>query len=74
MLKALIESSEGAVYWMLQSVVFSENKASIGVHGSAGFRAVGIRKRVGLMLCGPMKGLWRDVVMVERRSQVVGVD
>jgi len=74
LLKALIESSEGAVYWMLQSVVFSKNKASIGVHGSAGFRAVGIRKRVGLMLCGPMKSLWREVVMVERRSQVVGVD
>ncbi|MDE0815986.1 MAG: hypothetical protein OSB46_18785 [Alphaproteobacteria bacterium] len=59
---------------MLQSGVFSENKASIDLHGSAGFRAAGIRKRVGLMSCGPMKGLWRDVVMVERRSQVVGLD
>lgn len=74
LLKALIESSEGAVYWMLQSVVFSENKASIDLHGSAGFWAAGIRKRVGLMLCGPMKSLWREVVMVERRSQVFGVD
>ena len=59
---------------MLQSGVFSENKASIAVHESVGFRAAGIRKRVGLMSCGPMKGLWRDVIMVERRSQVVGLD
>jgi L-amino acid N-acyltransferase YncA len=74
LLRAMVESSEAAGYWMLQSGVFPENKASIAAHESAGFRAVGIRKRVGLMSYGPMKGVWRDVVMVERRSQVVGVE
>lgn len=42
------------------------------VAASAGFRPVGTRERVGLMTHGPYAGRWRDVVLVERRSRVVG--
>lgn len=73
LLKAFIEYSEAAGYWMLQSGVFPENKASIAMHEYAGFRIVGIRERVGLMSYGPMEGAWRDVVFIERRSATIGV-
>jgi L-amino acid N-acyltransferase YncA len=52
--------------------VFPENEASLAVHAAAGFRVVGTRERVGRMTYGALSGLWRDVVMVERRSTVVG--
>ena len=62
-LDALIGSTESAGIWTLQSGVFPENTASLALHRRAGFRAIGTRERVGRH-----HGVWRDVVMLERRS------
>jgi phosphinothricin acetyltransferase len=68
LLDALFASTEAAGIWTIQSGVFPNNEASLRLHGRAGFRVVGIREKVG---CHPFDG-WRDVVMVERRSQIAG--
>jgi L-amino acid N-acyltransferase YncA len=68
LLEAGIEASEQAGIWMLQAGIFPENAASLALHQQCGFRTVGIRERMG-----QMSGRWRDVVLVERRSKVVGV-
>ena len=67
LLEALIASSEAAGIWTIQSGVFPENAASLAVHRAVGFRVVGIRERLG-----QHHGVWRDVVMIERRSPVAG--
>jgi L-amino acid N-acyltransferase YncA len=72
LLAALATSTERAGIWTIQSGIFPENAASLRVHEAAGFRAVGTRQRVGRMTYGPLAGTWRDVVLVERRSAVVG--
>jgi len=68
LLFALIDESERCGIWTLQAVMFPENTASIKLHTSCGFRKVGTRKKIGLMDCR-----WRDTVLFERRSKVVGV-
>ena len=68
LLKAFIESTESAGVWTVQSGIFPENTASLALHASAGFRVIGTRERVGEHF-----GRWRDVVLVERRSSVVGI-
>jgi L-amino acid N-acyltransferase YncA len=68
LLGALIESSERAGFWTLQAGIFPENEGSIALHESCGFRLVGKRERVGRTA----DGSWRDVMLYERRSQVVG--
>jgi L-amino acid N-acyltransferase YncA len=68
LLNSLITSTEAAGIWTLQSGVFPENTASLRLHAIAGFRQVGIRERVG-----KHRGVWRDVVLIERRSRVAGV-
>ena len=72
LLKSLIEASEVAGIWMLQAVVFPENRASIRLHEGAGFRLVGRRERIALMACGGHAGRWRDTLLFERRSAIVG--
>jgi len=52
----------------LQAGIFPENAASIALHKKCGFRVVGVRDRIG-----QMDGEWRDVLLLERRSSVVGV-
>lgn len=74
LLTALIESSEAGGVWTLQAGIFPENTASLGLHESCGFRSLGVRDRIGLMPGGPYAGQWRDVVLLERRSPVIGVD
>ncbi|MFC7845797.1 GNAT family N-acetyltransferase [Streptomyces sp. NPDC057382] len=66
LLKALVESTEAAGIWTIQSGIFPENTASLAVHERAGFRVIGTQQRIGRHL-----GLWRDVVLVERRSPMV---
>nr|WP_225835257.1 GNAT family N-acetyltransferase [Streptomyces sp. NK08204] len=66
LLKALIDSTEAAGIWTVQSGIFPENAASIALHRRAGFRIVGTRERIGRH-----HGRWRDVVLVERRSPLV---
>ena len=72
LLDALVASTEAAGTWTIQSGVFPENVASLALHARAGFEVVGTRRRLGLMTHGPMAGRWRDVVLLERRSTVVG--
>ena len=59
--------TEAAGFWTLQSSIFPENRASIAIHLACGFRTIGRRKRVAVL-----NGEWRDTVIVERRSTVVG--
>lgn len=68
LLRKLILDSEENEFWTLQSGIFPENEASINVHLNLGFRKVGTRERVG-----QMNGVWRDVILLERRSAVVGI-
>ena len=74
LLDALIASTEAAGIWTIQSGVFGENNASLRLHRAAGFDIVGIRRRLGRMSYGPQAGRWRDVIMLERRSMVTGID
>ena len=68
LLAALIESTEAAGIWTLQSGIFPENLGSLALHDALGFRVVGRRERLARMAYGPMAGLWRDVLLVERRA------
>lgn len=74
LLAALIDASEKAGIWTLQAGIFPENTASIELHKKHGFRVLGIREKVGKMTFGELKGKWRDVVLMERRSKVAGID
>ena len=67
LMEALIASTEEAGVWTIQSGIFPENVASLTLHARVGFRVVGTRERIG-----KHNGRWRDVVMVERRSERVG--
>lgn len=69
LLETLVKESEESGFWTLQASIFPENPASISLHNSCGFREVGRRQRVA-----KMKGVWRDTVLLERRSKLVGVD
>jgi L-amino acid N-acyltransferase YncA len=69
LLQALVDSTEAQGIWTIQSGVFPENTASLRLHERAGFRVVGTRTRVG-----KHHGRWRDVVLIERRSTVAGID
>lgn len=70
LLCALVEASERARIWTLQAGIFPENAASLRLHLRCGFREVGRRERIGRAF----DGRWRDTVLLERRSRVVGVD
>ena len=70
LMDALVQVTEEAGIWTLQASIFPENEASVAVHEAVGFRTVGTRERIG---CTP-EGTWRDTVILERRSQVVGRD
>jgi L-amino acid N-acyltransferase YncA len=69
LLQALVRESEAHGIWTLQASILSENSASIHLHENCGFRIVGRRERLGKLL-----GCWRDVILMERRSQVTGID
>ncbi|MFD3805535.1 GNAT family N-acetyltransferase [Streptomyces sp. NPDC058619] len=66
LLAALVESTETAGIWTIQSGIFPENAASLAVHKRAGFRIIGTRERIGRH-----HGVWRDVVLLERRSPLL---
>ena len=67
LLARLVESSERGGIWTLETGVFPENAASLALLQRFDFRVVGTRERIG-----QLHGLWRDVVFLERRSEVVG--
>jgi L-amino acid N-acyltransferase YncA len=66
LLEAIVERSEAAGIWTLEAGVFPENRSSVTLHLGCGFRAVGLRERIGRL-----NGEWRDVLLLERRSEVV---
>ncbi|MCC3373061.1 GNAT family N-acetyltransferase [Cohnella sp. REN36] len=69
LLGQLIKAAEKTGVWTIQTGIFPENTISIALHLKHGFREVGVRSRIG-----KMDGVWRDVLFMERRSEVVGVD
>src|SRR5580693_5452947 len=67
LLSALVAESARNGIWTLQAGILAENDASIHLHEKAGFRIVGCREKIGRL-----DGQWRDTVLMERRSTVVG--
>jgi L-amino acid N-acyltransferase YncA len=66
LLEELVRRAEADGIWTVQAGIFPENDASLGLHRRCGFRVVGVRERLGRR-----DGVWRDVVLMERRSEVV---
>ena len=66
LLSELVERSERAGIWTLEAGIFPENSASVALHLGCGFREVGLRERIGRL-----NGEWRDVLLMERRSEVI---
>ncbi len=67
LLTGLLASTEAAGVWTVQSGIFPGNAAGLALHRRAGFRVIGTRERLGRL-----RGRWRDVVLVERRSPAIG--
>jgi phosphinothricin acetyltransferase len=63
LLTYLIDSATAAGVWTVQTGIFPENSASVALHHACGFRVVGRRERLG-----QLGGVWRDVLLMERRS------
>ncbi len=66
LLDALIAASESQGIWTLQGVTFAENEPSLRLLARCGFRRVGYRERIA-----QLRGVWKDTVLMERRSAVV---
>ena len=67
LLQKLIDVSEENKIWTLQAGIFRENTASQILHKKCGFREIGYREKIG-----QLNGVWKDNVLMERRSIVVG--
>jgi L-amino acid N-acyltransferase YncA len=67
LLDVLVQHSEAGGIWTLQAGIFPENIASLALHKSCGFHEVGVRRRIG-----KLGSIWRDVILLERRSSKVG--
>jgi phosphinothricin acetyltransferase len=63
-----VKESEENNLWTLESRIFPENLASIKIHLENGFRIIGTRERIG-----QLNGVWRDTVLLERRSVKTGI-
>ena len=68
LLQALITESEHTGFWTLQAGIFPENTGSLALHKSYGFREIGIQEKIS-----QNDGVWRDVILLEHRTKVVGV-
>jgi L-amino acid N-acyltransferase YncA len=66
LLEKLVARSETEGLWTLQTSIFPENRASVALHQTCGFRVVGTRERIA-----KRDGVWRDTVFLERRSEVI---
>lgn len=69
LLDALVSESERHGIWTLQAVMFPENQASVALHRACGFREIGRRERIS-----KLNGVWRDTILLERRSTRIGVE
>ncbi|KGR74257.1 GNAT family N-acetyltransferase [Ureibacillus sinduriensis] len=67
LLTNLIRKSEAEGFWTLEAKIFPDNEASIQLHMKNGFRIVGIREKIG-----KLNGIWKDNLLLERRSQSIG--
>ncbi len=67
-IEKLISESEDGGIWTLQAVIFPENIPSIKIHENLGFRIVGFREKIG-----KMDGMWRNTILLERRSKKIGL-
>lgn len=68
LLQKLIEESEANNIWTLEAGIFPENIASIKIHEDRGFHKLGTREKIG-----QINGIWRDTILMERRSKIIGV-
>ena len=68
LLGRLITESEANGIWTLHAAILEENKTSIRLHEKSGFRKIGVREKIG-----QLNGVWRNIVLFEKRSKVVGV-
>jgi len=66
MLEKLIKAADKHNVWTLQASIFPENSPSIKLHLSCGFREIGYREKIG-----KMDGVWRDTLLLERRSKTL---
>jgi L-amino acid N-acyltransferase YncA len=66
LLERLAEDAEQAGIWTIQAGLFPENAGSVALHLRCGFRVVGLRERLARL-----DGVWRDVLFLERRSEVI---
>ncbi|MGB5387159.1 MAG: N-acetyltransferase family protein [Eudoraea sp.] len=69
LMEELITTSEKEGFWTLQSGIFPENTGSIKLHERVGFRYLGKRERIGRL-----DGIWKDNLLFERRSKIVGIN
>ncbi|AII11261.1 helix-turn-helix domain-containing GNAT family N-acetyltransferase [Rhodococcus opacus] len=67
LLRTQVIAADEAGLWTLQTSIFPENRASIALHHSAGFRTIGVRERIA-----QLDGIWRDTVFLERRTPAAG--
>ncbi|MGC8751000.1 N-acetyltransferase family protein [Hydrotalea sp.] len=68
LLQQLITDSEAHGIWTLQAGIFAENTASAKLHESVGFRLVGYREKIG-----QLGSMWKNTLLLERRSMQVGI-
>jgi L-amino acid N-acyltransferase YncA len=66
LLQRLVQDADEAGIWTIQTSIFPENRASLALHERCGFRVVGTRERIARR-----DGVWRDTVLLERRSEVL---
>lgn len=66
LLQSLIGFAEDNGIWTLQAGIFPENKASVELHKKFEFRPVGYREKIG-----KLDGVWRDTLLLERRSKIL---
>ena len=69
LLSHLIKESEENGIWTLQASIFPENIGSLTIHKKHGFREMGYREKIG-----KMEGVWRDTIILERRSKTIGIE
>ena len=67
LLENLVAAADEAGIWTIQTSVFPENAASLALHDQLGFRVVGRRERIA-----QLHGIWRDTILLERRSSTAG--
>ncbi len=68
LLMELIKVSEANIIWTLQSSIFSENLPSINLHLKCGFRIIGTREKIAIK-----DGIWKDNIILEKRSKTIGI-